>query len=458
MIKLIIFDLDGVLIDSKDMHFECLNKAIEECDPAFTISYSDHISNFDGLPTSRKLEKLIERGLSRHFVSHIKNRKQELTVEYLKNNVSFDYKLIDIFSTLKANGYVVHIASNAVRETIHIILQNKGISQFVDYVASNEDVKKPKPHPEIYMRCMLEAGYGPLETLIVEDSYVGRQGVFNSGAHLCPVRNPDDVTMNKLSTWLRVIKPTAPRWKDEKMNILIPMAGAGSRFAKAGYTFPKPLIEVETKPMIQVVVDNLNIDGHYIFVVQKAHYEQYQLKCVLNMIAPGCDIVQTDGITEGAACTTLLAKEFINNDSQLLIANSDQWLEWDSNDFMYSMQGENIDGGVLTFISPPHPKWSYAKVDDLGNVTDVQEKKPISEYATTGIYYWKRGNDYVKYAEQMISNNTRVNNEFYVAPVYNEAIADKKLIKNYVVSKMMGIGTPEDLDLFLSSRRDNELK
>ena len=231
------------------------------------------------------------------------------------------------------------------------------------------------------------------------------------------------------------------------MNVLIPMAGAGSRFQKAGYTFPKPLIEVNGKPMIQLVVENLNIDARHIFVVQKQHYEEYNLKHLLGLISPGCEIIQVEGMTEGAACTTLLAKEFIDNDEPLVFANSDQFLDWDSNEFMYSMEADEVDGGMLTFTAT-HPKWSFAKLDDEGFVSEVAEKKPISDIATAGIYYWKHGSDYVKYAEQMIENNIRFNNEFYVCPVFNEALAAGKKIKTFHFDGMWGIGTPEDLDYF----------
>jgi len=235
------------------------------------------------------------------------------------------------------------------------------------------------------------------------------------------------------------------------MNVLIPMAGAGSRFTQAGYTFPKPLIEVSGKPMIQVVVDNLNIEAQYIYIVQKAHYDKYGLKHLLEMITPGCRIVQVEGLTEGAACTTLLAKEFINSDEQLLIANSDQWVDWDSSDFMYTMQSDYVDGGILTFNSV-HPKWSYVKSDSQGYVLDLREKEVISNQATVGIYHWKKGSDYVNYAESMIAQDIRVNGEFYVAPVYNEAIADGKKIKTYDCKRMLGLGTPEDLDFFLKEQ------
>jgi dTDP-glucose pyrophosphorylase len=295
---------------------------------------------------------------------------------------------------------------------------------------------------------MLKAGVGPHETVIVEDSHIGRKGAINSGAHLCAVKNSSDVTYDKIANTISKANgkdSLRPKWQGGKMNVLIPMAGAGSRFAKAGYTFPKPLIEVNGKPMIQLVVENLNIDARHIFVVQKSHYEKYNLKHLLNLISPGCKIVQVDGMTEGAACTTLLAKEFIDNDEPLVFANSDQFLDWDSNEFMYSMEADGVDGGILSFTAT-HPKWSFAKLDEDGFVSEVAEKKPISDIATTGIYYWKHGSDYVKYAEQMIEKNVRFNNEFYVCPVFNEAIGAGKKIKTFHIDGMWGLGTPEDLE------------
>ena len=237
------------------------------------------------------------------------------------------------------------------------------------------------------------------------------------------------------------------------MKIVVPMAGAGSRFEKAGYTFPKPLIEVQGQPMIAKVVENLNLQGQYIFLVQKSHYEKYDLKGLLNMIAPGCEIVQIDGLTEGAACTVLKAKQFIDNNEPLIIANSDQWIKWNSFETISSFNHKDSDGGILTFKSV-HPKHSFAKVDGNGWVSEVAEKNPISNDATVGIYHWKRGSDFVKYAEQMIARNIRTNNEFYVCPVFNEAIKDGKKIKASLVDQMWGMGTPEELNNFLTHYKD----
>ena len=258
------------------------------------------------------------------------------------------------------------------------------------------------------------------------------------------------MTEEKVLNFLDETEPlnTPIPWRDAKLNVVIPMAGAGSRFATMGYTFPKPLIEVRGKPMIQVVLENLNIEANYIFIVQKEHYEKYSLKYMLNVLAPGCKIVQIDGVTEGAACTVLAAKEYIDNVNKILIVNSDQVLDWNSNTVMYAFGADQIDGGIVTFKST-HPKYSYVKLDSSGFAAEVAEKKVISDLATVGFYYWSHGSDFVKYAEKMIRENKRQNGEFYVAPVYQEAIDDGKKIRVKDVEGFWSTGTPEDLNYYL---------
>lgn len=454
MNKLIIFDLDGVLIESRDLHFYALNSALSAIDDCYVISREEHLSIYDGLNTTRKLELLTQnKNLPQKYYNQIWRDKQEATFSLIKAFPK-DRLLINLFMNIKKKGYKIAVASNSIRETVKLALLSIGVMEYVDYYVSNEDVKRTKPYPEMYWKCMTELNCLPQNTIIVEDSHIGRQGAVASGAHLLPVENSADVNEYKVMSMIEQLDNNKSTinipWRDSKLNVLIPMAGAGSRFAQAGYTFPKPLIEVRGKPMIQVVVENLNIEANYIYIVQKEHYEKYNLKYLLNLVTPNCKIVQVDGLTEGAACTTLLAKEYIDNDDPLVMANSDQFVEWDSNNVMYSFKADGIDGGILTFKAT-HPKWSYAKLDENGFVCEVAEKKPISDNATVGIYYWKRGSDYVKYAEQMIEKNVRVNNEFYVCPVFNEAIADGKKIRVKEIKGMWGIGTPEDLDYFLEN-------
>jgi HAD superfamily hydrolase (TIGR01509 family) len=450
MIKLVVFDLDGVLVDAREIHYEALNAALSDIDEKYVIGRQEHLSMYDGLSTTKKLGMLTKnKGLPEEFHNAIWNLKQQKTLEII-DNFDIDVRICNILRKLKLEGYTIACATNSIRKTAKLQLIRKGFFEHIDFLYSNQDVNKPKPSSEIYLRCMLRANVDPNETIIVEDSHHGRKAAINSGGHLCAVKNSSDVTYEKIKNMINDInskEDVRPKWQGGKMNVLIPMAGAGSRFAKAGYTFPKPLIEVRGKPMIQLVVENLNIDAKHIFVVQKEHYEKYNLKHLLNLISPDCEIVQVDGMTEGAACTTLLAKQYIDNDEPLIFANSDQFLDWDSNEFMYSMEADGIDGGMLTFTAT-HPKWSFAKIDDDGVVTEVAEKKPISDIATAGIYYWKHGKDYVKYAEQMIERNIRFNNEFYVCPVFNQAIEDGKKFKTFHFDGMWGIGTPEDLDNF----------
>lgn len=233
-----------------------------------------------------------------------------------------------------------------------------------------------------------------------------------------------------------------------KPNVVIPMAGLGSRFAENGYALPKPLIKIFGKPMIQLVVESLKLDANYIFIVQKEHRVKYHLDDVLDGIAPGCKIVEVDGLTDGAARTVLLAKDLIDNDTPLIISNSDQVVVWSSFEFGSVLASHS----VVALFRADDPKWSYAKIDELGLISEVAEKKVISNNASVGIYGWKTGSDYVKYAEQMIAKDIRTNNEFYIAPVYNEAILDDEKIIPYFVEEMHGLGTPEDMNNFIKSR------
>ncbi len=450
MIKFIVFDLDGVLVEAKSIHFDALNEALGE---QYRIEWNEHLGKYDGLKTNQKLELLTkEKGLPTELYKTIWEKKQKLTLEKL-SNLEPSQQLIDCMSQLVDEGYKLAVSSNSIRRTVLTVLSKLGIIQYFDIVLSNEDVITSKPHPEIYWKTMSMFGALPEQTLIIEDSPFGLLAASRSKASVMRVVSPKEITCINIKKHLNKTNMNlSPKWKDEKLNVLIPMAGAGSRFEQAGYTFPKPLIEVKGKPMIQVVVENLNLDANYIYVVQKAHREKYNLDTLLNLLTPGCKIVETEGLTEGAACTALLAKEFIDNNAPLFFANSDQFVEWNSNEFMYKMQETDADGGIVTFTAT-HPKWSFAKVDDNGLVTEVAEKKPISDIATVGYYYWKNGSDFVKYAEQMVEKNIRVNNEFYVCPVFNEAIQDCKQIRTFNTTGMWGLGTPEDLKYYLENYR-----
>jgi NDP-sugar pyrophosphorylase family protein len=246
------------------------------------------------------------------------------------------------------------------------------------------------------------------------------------------------------------------------MNILIPMAGSGKSFMEAGYTFPKPLIDIGGKTMIEVVINNLRPqrEHKFIFVCLREHYEKYDLFNILKRATDNkFEVVQIGGNTEGAACTALCAIKYINNENNLIIANADQYFDLDINDFIVNAQEGEKDGLIMTFNSS-HPKWSYARADNNGKVLETAEKKVISDKATVGVYYFRRGVEFVKAAQEMLMKNIRYNNEFYICPVFNEMILDGKNIFIYHIeaNKMRGLGTPEDLKIFMQAVADEKIK
>lgn len=237
------------------------------------------------------------------------------------------------------------------------------------------------------------------------------------------------------------------------INIVIPMAGQGSRFTKAGYKKPKPFIDVDGKPMIVRVLENLAYpDARYILVARKEHIEKEaelvkQIEKEFNAM-----FIPIDKLTEGTACTVLYARKYINNDEPLLIANSDQIVDIRIADFIDDCKYRNLDGSILTFIDKyQDSKWSFAKLNENNLVTEVKEKVVISEYATVGIYLYSRGKDFIDTSIDMIIQNDRVNNEFYTCPTYNYAIKESSKIGIYNIEfeQMHGIGTPEDLNNYV---------
>jgi len=242
---------------------------------------------------------------------------------------------------------------------------------------------------------------------------------------------------------------------NKTINIVIPMAGAGSRFQEAGYTFPKPLIDINGKPMIQLVIENLkpkNIDYKFIFICQEKHYDKYSLHSIFNNLIPKekFESITVNNLTQGAVCTVLMAVDYINNENDLIIANSDQLIDLDFDEFIGHCRTNNSNGSIMTFESN-HPKWSYARLNSKNEVIEVAEKKVISNKATVGIYYFDEGKKFVNNAFKMIEKDIRVNNEFYVCPVYNEMIINNEIIKIFNIDEiqMHGLGTPEDLNKYL---------
>lgn len=225
------------------------------------------------------------------------------------------------------------------------------------------------------------------------------------------------------------------------MNIVIPAAGAGRRFAEAGYEKPKPFIDTNGRPMIERVIDNIAEPGDRVYVLMRTDHLQHVKGTSLTVRDNVC-FIMVDELTEGAACTVLRARGFIDNGEGLIIANSDQYVEYDRGEWR-NLLGR-VDGAIMTFPAQDR-KWSYAATDEDGRVTRVAEKEVISERATVGIYYFCAGSLFAGAADRMMNKDIRVNNEFYVCPTYNE-IVGQSMVRTFDVQAMYGLGTPEDFE------------
>jgi dTDP-glucose pyrophosphorylase len=241
-----------------------------------------------------------------------------------------------------------------------------------------------------------------------------------------------------------------PKWQGGDLQIVIPMAGEGKSFQKAGYKFPKFLVDVAGKSMIQRVTENINAEAKYIFILNEDHYNKYNLKYMLPLLVDNLEIVTLKKGTEGAPQTVLTAEKVINNDKPLAIINADQYMEWNSNEFFYAMAADECDGGIVTFDST-HPMYSFVKTGADGFVTECAEKKPISRHATAGVYYFRQGKDFVWGAKEMIKKKITTNGQYFICPIYNELIAKGMKIRKYDIEKVWSFAVPEELDYFVKN-------
>lgn len=235
------------------------------------------------------------------------------------------------------------------------------------------------------------------------------------------------------------------------LTVVIPMAGEGTRF-KQIYSLPKPLIAIRNKPMIQWVIRSLGMPtANYVMICRNEEVEKYHLRQMFKAMLPeaaSVNVVTVNKLTDGAACTVLCGLELVDENSPILISNADQYMQWDPLKFL-RLAESGVDGVIPVFNSV-HPKWSYIEVDHYVNgiVRRVAEKEPISQWATCGLYYYRQAKLFKDAAQKMIAADKRVNGEFYVAPVYNELIANGGKVISYRDLEFYGLGTPEDLEEF----------
>ncbi len=455
--KLCIFDVDGVLLDGRSVHLRAFNDALRFYGlPGVTEAFHDE--HLDSLSTRGKLQKLrqlldtplLEGEEPMYPVEldeKVDARKKELTEEAF-SRLEQDDRLVRLFSWLRMQGAAIAVASNARQSSVEMVLDRLGLSQFVGHIATPTDGRLAcKPATDLYVDCMEWAACPPSETLILEDSPVGLKGARATGATVLPVFHHLDVDIRLLRRF----------WQTGKTGttVLIPMAGEGKRFKDAGYALPKPFVDVAGKPMIERVVESLGMpEAQHVFLARSEQRELYTHSALTGQLGKGPRALEVTSLTEGAACTTLLAEDLIDPDDRLVIANSDQLLEWDADRFLQRMSLAAADGGIATFRDPTrNPKWSYVEtsITDESRVTRVVEKRAVSDRATCGVYFWNRARDYFESVRNMMDAGDRTNGEFYVAPSFNHLDDPDALILARDVKAMHGLGTPEDLQVYVAS-------
>jgi HAD superfamily hydrolase (TIGR01509 family) len=447
MIKLIAFDLDGVLAATVDIHFETFNQALAEVAPGVSITRAQQDGRFEGVSTADKLKTLtVEQGLRVEDYPRVIAAKRRLTADAIRDRIKPNSQHVEMLTRLRPR-YKLALVSNATAPSVLPVLEAAGLVEHLDFILSRDDFERPKPAPDGYVRAMELADALPCETLVVEDSHVGREAARRAGAHLLAVADCAEVSHERVTRRIAVIE--AGGLKHEDLTVLVPMAGEGSRFKTAGYEKPKPLIDVLGKPMVQRVVESLNLpEANYTFAVRQQHQHDFDLNALLWEFAPGCIIIPIPEKTDGAARTVLLAQHGFRLDKPLLIFNSDQILDFDPQPFLDDIVARKLDGSILTF-NACDPKYSYVRLGSDGLVAEVAEKRVISDLCTSGLYFWRLGIDFIRCAAAMIRKDIRVNNEYYVVPTYNEAIAEGLRIGHFPGRRIHDLGTPEGLMAYL---------
>ena len=451
------FDLDGVLIDLKELHRDAFITSWNHICSQSPIDIPFHTKHLEARPTKDKVGLCNQILHTQVPIKEVSELKQTLT-EQLIGDFKGLSTVTETIKWLKAQGHILACCSNSIRRTIHLALSKLDILDQFDLILSNEDVVSSKPHPEIYLKAAKHFGINPQDCLVFEDSPVGKKAATDAFCTVIPVTNSSDITIEFVKGCIQT-RSRIPLSPPQAIHLVIPMGGLGSRFEKEGYTTPKPFLPIFGKEMYKWVIENmLPKDPILRRLIQTHIIIREEHRALFQNHLEGIHLHTIPALTEGPACTVLAIKDIINTSDPLVIANSDQHLEWDSDALYYSLLHPSIDGIISTFsqLDPADTKWSYAKTDTNQNVIEVAEKRYISSNASTGIYGWRHGSDFVAFAESMIQQNIRVNNEFYVCPVYNEAIRAHKSIRVLECYKMWGLGVPKDYEIFLANWKNDQ--
>jgi HAD superfamily hydrolase (TIGR01509 family) len=462
--KAIIFDLDGVLVESKDLHYEALNEALRAvAGDAFVIPRGEHESIYDGLSTNQKLVMLSRnKGLPEHLQQAVFIRKQEITLEMFSSQIRPDKDIKATLAALKHLGFQVAVASNCIRASVVALLEAIGVIQFVDAFFSNEDVKDPKPAPDLYVKAAAAFACRPDEVIVIEDSVKGFEAAIRAGANLCRVRSPHDVRLPFLLEFVAQLENRPLPF----LNVVIPLARPTHQFWLDGpdrlpSEVPVQLMDVQGKCLLRWMCDLVKPSSgtvHFIFIVRESHVAKYHLNSLLPAVTDffPTRVLAAHSDRLGAMSSVMLARDLINTDVPLLVYDGGHYLRWEKSgkklvgvDDLLSRVGTAEADIAVTVHEDNDPRWSYVQTEpNSTKVVGAREKFAVSNKACTGMYLWGRGTNFVSVAEQIVAAKATIRGQFYLAPMINFAVAAQLKVTAVPVAKNWSLRTMSEVTMF----------
>lgn len=454
--KAIIFDFDGVLVDGSKFHEDIFLEALKKV-TGLEMTHEEHHQKLEGMGTRQKLQKLYEEKLIREKEAEaVSNEKQHQTEQKIGDLKFYPQVPLQIKSAINS-GLKVCIVTNTRAETMKKFLEkNKDFASLKIPIICPELPGEEKPSPTLYYRALEMLGENAEDVIVVEDSKKGIEAAHRAGLEVFQLRGAKDWSIHFIRKhWDGHAKKTQNQI-DYKTNfnykpttLVIPCAGLGSRFKEKGFKLPKPLIDVKGKPMIQRVYENLRIRADQtIFIVREDDQKNFKIKDKILAFCPEAYVLEVDGLQQGAYKTLEQAEKVIRSGNALVIANSDQLIDYDPYKVDAQLQS-GVSGLILTFDAFGE-KWSYAKTDETGKVVEVAEKRQISNDATCGVYYARDAWKFFEAGRKMVEKGDTTNGEYYICPVFNYLAGRTEISP---VEKMQGIGTPEDLSNYLTQKQ-----
>jgi len=424
--SLITFDLDGVLVESKELHFDAFNLALKDLSPSLEMTKEEHDQNYCGLSTKQKLRKLtVEKGLPPEKHDYIWAQKQRHTLELMKTSIKPDTRIRSVIQQLRDAGYPVAVASNCIKDSVFYLLRGIGVEDLVSFYFSNEDVSFAKPHPEIYLAVADHFGLSPDEMLVIEDSGHGKQAAILAGAQLCPVASPNDVNIDYISSTLARKHSSRSR-----LNIIIPMAGNESLFIDSTST-PKFLLDINGQSLLERMVTNLQPSRphRFIFIARKYQARTYGLAelCVRACNFQPMVLREVERRSSSAIETFLAAKDLIGVDQPVLLANLNMWPILTSTINVDTLADISADC-ILTHFESTQENLSYVKVNNFYSVDDISTKLRSSCHATTGYTFFKRGYKFFQLCESLQSGKA-----LFIEDVIKRGLEDRMDVMSFPV-------------------------